>query len=107
MPVHWHLLFHTETTQPDKLLNENVPVFNEHDSTRLEDWLIDIEMAADLTSETRARLTKAKSQGLMCTLVTEVISSNKSWDETKDLLRLKLCNADILMYTSQCMEVHQ
>ena len=27
----------------------------------------------------------------MQTLVTETISSNKSWDEIKDLLRLKIC----------------
>ena len=43
----------------------------------------------------------------MCTLVTEVISSNKSWDEIKDLLRLELCNADIHMYTLQFMEIQQ
>ena len=62
-----------------------------------EDWLIDIEKAADLTSESRSRLAKVKSLGLMCTLVTEVISSNMSWDE--DLLRLKFYNANIHMYT--------
>ena len=43
----------------------------------------------------------------MCTLVTEVISSNKSWDEIKDILRLKLCKADIHMYTSWSMEIQQ
>ena len=47
---------------------------------------MDIEMAADLTSESRARLAKVKLRGLMCTLVTEAITSNKSWDEIKDLL---------------------
>ena len=41
------------------------------------------------------------------TLVTEAISSNKSWDEIKDLLRLKLCNADIHTYTSWFMEIQQ
>ena len=80
-------------------LLQDIPVFNEHDSTKLEDWLTDIEMAADLTSESRARLAKAKSQGLMYTLVTEAITSNKSWDDIKDLLWLKLCNANIHMYT--------
>ena len=29
---------------------QNIPAFNEHDSTKLEDWLTDIETAADLTS---------------------------------------------------------
>ena len=42
-------------------LMQDIPVFNEHDSTKLEDWLIDIETAADLTSESRARLAKVKS----------------------------------------------
>ena len=67
-------------------LLQEVSVFNEHDSTMLEDWLTYIEMAANLTSESRARLAKVKSRGLICTLITEGITSNKSWDEIKDLL---------------------
>ena len=63
-----------------------IAIFNEHDSTKLKDWLTDIEMAADLTSESRSKLVKAKSRGLTCTLVTEAITSNKSGDEIKDLL---------------------
>ena len=42
-------------------LMQDIPVFNEHDSTKMEDWLIDIEMAADLTNESRARIAKAES----------------------------------------------
>ena len=57
-------------------LMQDIPVFNEHDSTKLEDWLLDIKTAVDLTSESRARLAKAKSRGLTHTLVTEVISSS-------------------------------
>ena len=68
------------------LLMQDIPVFNKHDSTKLEDWLTDIEMAADLTSESRARLANAKSRELTCMLVTQAITSNKSWDEIKDLL---------------------
>ena len=86
---------------------QDIPVFNDHDSTKLEDWLLDIETPVDLTSKSRARLANTKSQGLTCTLVTKVISSNKSWDEIKDLLRLKLCNADVYTYTSQFMEIQQ
>ena len=41
-------------------LLQDTPVFNKHNSTKLEDWLTGIEMAADLTSESRARLAKAK-----------------------------------------------
>ena len=68
---------------------------------------MDIETAADLTGENRAKLIKAKLRGLTCTLATEAINSDKSWDEIKDLLRLKLCNANIYMYTSHFMEVQQ
>ena len=41
------------------------------------------------------------------TLVTEAITSNKSWDEIKDLLTLKHCNVDIHIYTSQFIEIQQ
>ena len=81
-------------------LLQDIAVFNEHDSTKLEDFLTDIKTVADLTSGSTARLAKVKSRGLTCTLVLEAITSNKSWDEIKDLLRLKLCNADIYTYTS-------
>ena len=67
-------------------LLQDIPVFNDHDSTNLEDWLTGIETAANLTSESRARLAKAKSWGLMHTLVTEAITLNKSWHKIKDLL---------------------
>ena len=42
-------------------LLQDIPAFTEHDSTRLVDWLTDIGMAAELTSDSRARLTKVKS----------------------------------------------
>ena len=48
-----------------------------------------------------------QNQGEWHTLVTETITSNKSWDEIKDLLWLKLCNATIHTYTSQFMEIQQ
>ena len=69
-----------------KALLQDIPVFNEHNSTKLEDWLTDIEMAADPISESRASTAKAKSRGWTHTLVTEAITSNKSWDEIKGLL---------------------
>ena len=65
-------------------LLQDIAVFNEHDSTELEDWLMDIETAVDLTSKSRAKLIKEKLRGLTCTLVTEVITLNKPWDEIKD-----------------------
>ena len=59
-------------------LLQDIPVFNEHDSMKLEDWLTNVEMAADLTSESKARLAKVKSWGLVCTLIIEAITSNIS-----------------------------
>ena len=67
-------------------LLQDIAVFNKHDYTKLDDWLRDSEMTADLTSKRRVRLAKAKLRGLTCTLVTEAITSNKSWDEIKNLL---------------------
>ena len=62
--VIWHYMDTLCSTQKQSNLTnsllEDIPVFNEHDSTRLEDWLTDIEMTADLTSESRARLSKEK-----------------------------------------------
>ena len=37
----------------------------------------------------------------------EAINSQKTWDETKDLLRLKLCNANIHTYTPCIMDIQQ
>ena len=37
----------------------------------------------------------------------EAINSDKSWDERKDLLQLKLCNANIHTYTSCFMDIQQ
>ena len=102
MAIHKHLVYHTETNKPDKLIAAGHSCF-----TKLKEWLTDIETAADLTNESRAKLAKAKSRGLPCTLVTEAINSDKSWDEIKNLLQLKLCNADIHTYSSHFMEIQQ
>ena len=37
----------------------------------------------------------------------EAINSDKSWDEIKELLQLKLCNANIHTHTSCFMEIQQ
>ena len=57
---------------------------------KLEDWLMDIERAANLTKESQAKLAKAKSRGLILTFFMEAINSDKTWEEIKDLLQLKL-----------------
>ena len=37
-------------------LIQDIPTINGSDSTQLEDWLVDIETAADLTDESRTKL---------------------------------------------------
>ena len=88
-------------------LLQDIPVFNEYDSTKLEDWLMDIETGVDLTFESQAKLAKSKLRELTCTFVTEVINADKTWEEMKDLLWLKLCNANIHTYTSCFMDIQQ
>ena len=75
-------------------LLQDITVFNGSNSSHLEDLLIDIETAADLTSESRIKLAQAKSKGLTCILISEALNSDKSWEEIKDLC-LKICNLDI------------
>ena len=52
-----------QTNLKNSLLQDTA-VFNEHDSTKLEEWLTDIETAADLTNESKAKRAKAKSRRL-------------------------------------------
>ena len=40
-------------------LLQDIPIFNEHDTTHLEDWLVDMETAADLIAESRTKLAQA------------------------------------------------
>ena len=70
-------------------LLQDITIFNGNDYSQLEDWLIDIKTASDLTSKSRTKLAQAKSKGLICTLISEALSSDKTWDEIKDLLHLK------------------
>ena len=44
---------------------QDITIFNRNDSTQLEDWLLNIETATDLTSESRTKLAQAKSKGLI------------------------------------------
>ena len=95
-----------QTSLTNSLL-QDMSVFNGHDTIQLDDWLVDIETAADLTVENRTKLAQAKSKGLTCTLITEAIMPGKSWDDIKDLLQLKICNSDIHTYMSCFMEIKQ
>ena len=64
-------------------------------------------MAADLSAESKTKLTQAKSRGLTCTLITEALNSVQCWDDIKNLLHLKLCNSDIHTSVSCFMEIQQ
>ena len=53
------------TTQKQTYLTgfllQDIAIFNEYDSTKLEEWLTNIETEVNLTSESQAKLAKAKS----------------------------------------------
>ena len=68
---------------------------------------MDIETAANLTDESRNKLAQAKSKWLTCTLITEVLTSGKCWEEIKDLLHLKICNLDIHTSGGHFMDIQQ
>ena len=48
-----------QTNLTNSLL-QDIAVFNEYDSTKLEEWLTDIETAADQADESQVKLPKAK-----------------------------------------------
>ena len=58
-------------------LLHDIAIFNGHYSTKLGEWLIDLETTANLTNESQAKLGKAKLRGLTHTLVMETINSEK------------------------------
>ena len=57
--------------------------------------------------ESRKILAQAKSKGLTHTLITEAITSGKSWEDIKDLLQLKICNSNIHTSIWHFMEIQQ
>ena len=100
-------MHHQKQTNLTNSLLHDIAIFNQNDSTKLEEWLMDIETAADLTNESWAKLDKAKLRRLSYTIVMEAINSEKIWDKIKDLLRPKLCNANIHTYISHFMAIQQ
>ena len=99
----WHK---RKSTLTNTILHD-ITVFNGSNSSQLGDWLIDVETTADLTSESRTKLTQAKSKGLTCTLISEAQDLDKRWEEIKDLLLLKMCHLDIHTSVSHFMEIQQ
>ena len=89
------------------ILIQDISIFNGNDSTKFEDWLMDIETAANLSAESRTKHAQAKSKGLTYTLITEALNLGKCWDDIKDILHLKLCNFDIHTSVSSLVEIQQ
>ena len=83
------------------------PYLNEQDSSQLDDWLTDIETASELTNESRTKLAQVKTRGLVRTLITEASMTQKSWEEIKDSLHLKISNADIHTSIIRFMDIQQ
>ena len=94
-------------TSLENTLLQDIPILNGQDPSQLKDWLTDIESAAELTNESRTKLAQAKSCGLVRTLISEVLTAQKSWDEIKDSLHLKISDADIHTSISRFMDIQQ
>ena len=85
---------------------QDILVFNGHNTTQLEAWLVDIETAADLMAESK-QTCSSQVKSLTYTLITKAITSGKSWEDIKDLLWLKICNSNIHTSISHFMEIQQ
>ena len=94
-------------TSLENLLLQDIPILNGNDSSQLEDWLTDIETASELTGESRTKLAQAKSRGLVRRLISEALTLNKTWEDIKDSLHLKICNSDIHTSISCFMDIQQ
>ena len=94
-------------TSLESSLLQDIPTSNGQDPSQLEDWLMDIETVSELTGESRTKLAQAKSKGLVRTLISETLTTQKNWEEIKDSLCLKLSNADIHTSISHFMDIQQ
>ena len=94
-------------TSLESFLLQDIPTLNGQDSSQLEDWLTDIETASELTGESRTKLAQAKSKGPVRTLISEALNLQKTWEEIKDSLCLKISNVDIHTSNSHFMDTQQ
>ena len=94
-------------TSLENPLLQDIPTLNGQESSQLEDWLTDIETASELTGDSRAKIAQAKSKGLVRTLISEALTAQKTCEEIKDSLRLKISNADINTSISCFMDIQQ
>ena len=96
-----------KTTSLESSLMQVIPTLNGQGPSQFEDWLIDTEVASELTGESRTKLAQAKSRGLVRTLISEPLTSQKTWEEIKDSLHLKISNTDIHTLISCFMDIQQ
>ena len=92
-------------TSPENSLLQEIPILNGNDSSQLEDWLTDIETASELMGENRTKLAQDKSRGLVRTLISEALTLQKTWEDIKNSLHLKICNSDIHTSISCFMDI--
>ena len=63
MSVHWHIVhLHRNKLNLTNSLLQDIAVFSDYDLTKLEEWLTDIETAADLTNESQVKLRQSKTK---------------------------------------------
>ena len=67
-------------TSLESSLLQDIPTLNGNDSSKLEDWLTDIETASELMGESRTKLAQAKSRGLVRMLILEALTLYKTWE---------------------------
>ena len=60
-----------------------------------------------MTGESRTKLAQAKSRGLVRTLISEALTSQRTWQEIKDSLHLKFSNTDIHTSISHFIDIQQ
>ena len=106
MQAYTDILHATERNHTMSLLLD-IPTFDGQDPSKLEDWLMYPETAADILTESHTHLIEAISHGLNHTFLCEALQAEKCWEELKGILQLKLCNANIHIYTSCFKELHQ
>ena len=60
-----------------------------------------------MTDDSRTKLAQAKSKGLVRMLISEALTLQKTWEEIKDSLHLKISKADIHTSISHFMDMQQ
>ena len=64
-------------------------------------------MAVDILKESQVCLAEDKSHGLTCTLICQAFQAGKCWDNIREMLHLKLCNANIHTNVLHFMVIQQ